>query len=136
MPSLSLERYGAATRPVEDCCRGRAERSRMRRRNAKDDGFRAQQYGPVLSSKTWSDFWGRDIINQGWVLLPPGYKEDTKEKYPDGVFHSWIRRNIDSLTRYVADDQRRDGAPTDAADDLDIARRSQSRRARMSLPTR
>ena len=35
-----------------------------------------------LQSPLLTRFWGRPINLQGWVVLPPGYTEHTKERYP------------------------------------------------------
>ncbi len=47
---------------------------------------------PVLTR-----FWGRDIHMRGWVLLPPGYSDASKERYPTVYFTHGFGGTLASL---------------------------------------
>jgi enterochelin esterase-like enzyme len=54
-----------------------------------------------FKSPALSAFWGRDISIRAWILMPPGYKEDTKDSFPTVYFTHGFGGTLDRLTSYV-----------------------------------
>jgi hypothetical protein len=52
---------------------------------------------PVLSK-----FWGRDVHMRGWILLPPGFQDHPKDRYPTVYFTHGFGGTLQSLrSRYA-----------------------------------
>jgi S-formylglutathione hydrolase FrmB len=50
-----------------------------------------------FQSKLLTKFWGRLVAIRAWVILPPGYTEQTKERYPTVYFTHGFGGSIDSI---------------------------------------
>jgi hypothetical protein len=48
-------------------------------------------------SAALSTFWGRPVAMRGWVLLPPGYRADTRHRFPTVYFTHGYGGDEDSL---------------------------------------
>ena len=50
-----------------------------------------------FQSKLLTKFWGRPVAIRAWVILPPGYTEQTKERYPTVYFTHGFGGSIDGV---------------------------------------
>ncbi len=50
-----------------------------------------------VQSKLLTKFWGRPVSIKAWVILPPGYAENTAEKYPTVYFTHGFGGRLDFL---------------------------------------
>ena len=54
-----------------------------------------------MVSPSLSDFWGRPIHLRGFVLLPPGYRDNPRQRYPAVYWTAGFGGNLDNIGKFV-----------------------------------